>query len=983
MDTNESAGSTGENKDGGGHKGDEDPAASQLSAQFWISSRKEVKNKKFEELLKQTESITTFMMGPNRGGKGGHGDDAVDHRHRMTEEEEDEELLADVEEDEECVAKSFVTVFDESPFYVEGGTMRDYQVRGLNWMIALHESGINGILADEMGLGKTLQTISLLGYMKHFRTFPEPNVVIVPKSTVANWMSEFKRWVPTLRAVCLLGDQETRNRVIKETLSHHGTWDVCVTSYEMVIREKSVLKKIAWKYMVIDEAHRIKNEKSKLSDIVREFNTQNRLLITGTPLQNNLHELWALLNFLLPHVFNSSEDFDEWFNTDSCLENNTLVERLHAVLRPFVLRRLKSDVEKKLLPKKELKVYVGLSKMQREWYTKILLKDIDVVNGAGKMDKMRLQNILMQLRKCSNHPMLDILEDYCLWKQFHYCRLDGQTPHEDRERQINEFNADDSTKFLFMLSTRAGGLGINLATADVVILFDSDWNPQADLQAMDRAHRIGQKKQVRVFRFITENTIEERIVERAEIKLRLDRLVIQQGRIQSNDQPSNKNMNTLGKEEMLSMIRHGADHIFASKDSELLTDEDIDKILERSETKTQELAEKLAKLPEETLRNLTFDAAATSDSVYQFEGEDYREKQKSLIGHWIEPPKRERKANYAVDAYFREALRVNTAPPSEPKLPKAPRMPRHNNVQDFQFFPARLVALVEKETLYFRKTLKYRVPFNPDLGAEAHTIQAEEQAKIDTAVPLTEEEVLEKEDLMTLGFSNWSRRDFMQFVKANERLGRDNLDSICKEVEGKTKEEVEEYFYVFWDRIKELQDADKILTQIEKGENKLQKKQMIRKALDAKVKQYRSPFHQIRIQYGTNKGKNYTEEEDRYLVYMLHKLGFDADNIYELLRLSIRDEPAFRFDWYLKSRNTNEIQRRCNTLITLIEREAHEEVSRSAGGQPGGRRAARRKAAAMTDEERARKRKRTQPNPQQLLLQHLHQMQQLQQQGEK
>ena len=165
-----------------------------------------------------------------------------------------------------------------------------------------------------------------------------------------------------------------------------------------------------------------------------------------------------------------------------------------------------------------------------------------------------------------------------------------------------------------MLSTRAGGLGINLATADVVVLFDSDWNPQMDLQAMDRAHRIGQEKQVRVFRFITENTVEEKIVERAEVKLRLDKLVIQQGRLLDKS-------NTLNKDEMLSMIRHGADHVFASKDSEI-TDEDIDSILAKSENKTQELAEKLEKLGESSLRNFTMDAPM--ESVYQFEGEDYR-----------------------------------------------------------------------------------------------------------------------------------------------------------------------------------------------------------------------------------------------------------------------------------------------------------------------------------------------------------------------
>lgn len=544
-----------------------------------------------------------------------------------------------------------------------------------------------------MGLGKTLQTISLLGYMKHYRNIPGPHMVLVPKSTLHNWMSEFKRWVPTLRSVCLIGDKEQRAAFVRDVLLP-GEWDVCVTSYEMLIKEKSVFKKFNWRYLVIDEAHRIKNEKSKLSEIVREFKTTNRLLLTGTPLQNNLHELWSLLNFLLPDVFNSADDFDSWFDTNNCLGDQKLVERLHMVLRPFLLRRIKADVEKSLPPKKEVKIYVGLSKMQREWYTRILMKDIDILNSAGKMDKMRLLNILMQLRKCCNHPylfdgaepgppyttdmhlvtnsgkmvvldkllpklkeqgsrvlifsqmtrVLDILEDYCMWRNYEYCRLDGQTPHDERQDSINAYNEPNSTKFVFMLSTRAGGLGINLATADVVILYDSDWNPQVDLQAMDRAHRIGQTKTVRVFRFITDNTVEERIVERAEMKLRLDSIVIQQGRL------VDQNLNKIGKDEMLQMIRHGATHVFASKESEI-TDEDIDGILERGAKKTAEMNEKLSKMGESSLRNFTMD---TESSVYNFEGEDYREKQKIAFTEWIEPPKRERKANYAVDAYFRK-----------------------------------------------------------------------------------------------------------------------------------------------------------------------------------------------------------------------------------------------------------------------------------------------------------------------------------------
>merc|ERR1719186_2426248 len=617
-------------------------------------------------------------------------------------------------------------------------------------------------------------------------------MVLVPKSTLGNWMNEFKQWCPTLRAGCLIGDQETRNTFIRDVMMPGG-WDVLVTSYEMILREKSVFKKFTWKYMVIDEAHRIKNEESKLSVVIREIKTTNRLLLTGTPLQNNLHELWALLNFLLPDVFNSSEDFDEWFNTNSCLGDDTLVKRLHGVLKPFLLRRLKADVEKSLLPKKEVKIFVGLSKMQREWYTKVLMKDIDIVNGAGKVEKMRLQNILMQLRKCCNHPylfdgaepgppyttdehiinnaaklrvldkllpkmqaqgsrvliftqmarMLDILEDYCWFRGHQYCRIDGNTAHEDRDRQIQEFNAENSSKFLFMLSTRAGGLGINLYTADVVILYDSDWNPQMDLQAMDRAHRIGQKKQVKVFRLVVENTVDEKIIEKAEIKLKLDRMIIQQGRLA--EQKTN-----LNKDDMLGMIRHGASHVFASKDNEV-TEMDIDNLLAMGEKRTQEREKELEQLGESSLRTFTLDTKP-EDTLYKFEGEDFREKQKDDIGlHWIAPPKRERKANYAVDAYFREALRTGA---NEPKAHKAPRPPKQPIVQDFQFFPGRLFELLDQEIYHYRKTVGYKVPINTDLGSDAKRVQKEEQRRVDDAEELTEEEQEEKEDLLTQGFAN-------------------------------------------------------------------------------------------------------------------------------------------------------------------------------------------------------------------------------------
>jgi SWI/SNF-related matrix-associated actin-dependent regulator of chromatin subfamily A member 5 len=595
-------------------------------------------------------------------------------------------------------------------------------------------------------------------------------------------MSEFKRWCPSLKAICFIGDQATRQRIIQEELLP-GNWNVVVTSYEMVIREKAQFKKFNWRYLVIDEAHRIKNEKSKLSEIVREFKSANRLLLTGTPLQNNLHELWALLNFLLPDVFNSSEDFDAWFNTNN-LDDQALVHRLHTVLRPFLLRRLKTDVEKALPPKKETKIYIGLTTMQREWYTRILMKDIDIVNGAGKVEKLRLLNILMQLRKCCNHPylfdgaepgppyttdyhlvensgklrlldnllrklkeeghrvllfsqmtrMLDILEDYCMWREIDYCRLDGQTPHDERQQHIDAFNAPGSEKFLFLLSTRAGGLGINLATADTVILYDSDWNPQVDLQAQDRAHRIGQTRPVQVLRLITDSTVEERIVERAEMKLHLDHIVIQQGRL------TDAHMK-VGKEEMLSMIRHGADAVFAAKDS-MYTEEDLDTILEKGEKKTLEMKERMTAMGESQLRNFTMDVQG---SIYDFEGEDFREKRKEILGlnNWIEPPKRSRKqANYTVDTYYKEVLRM-----SEPKAPKAPRPPKQPVVQDFQFFPQSLIELLEQEIYAYRKSIGYKAVLNPELQDPEEALQQEQEA-IDTAEPLSEEQVKEKEVLL-------------------------------------------------------------------------------------------------------------------------------------------------------------------------------------------------------------------------------------------
>lgn len=356
--------------------------------------------------------------------------------------------------------------------------------------------------------------------------------------------------------------------------------------------------------------------------------------------------------------------------------------------------------------------------------------------------------------------MLDILEDYCLFRRYKYCRIDGSTAHEDRIVAIDEYNKPDSEKFIFLLTTRAGGLGINLTTADIVVLYDSDWNPQADLQAMDRAHRIGQTKQVYVFRFITEGSVEERMLERAAQKLRLDQLVIQQGRTQTSK--------AANKEELLEMIAHGAEHIVNSGD-DLMVNDDIDEIIQRGEERTQELSSKYEGLSFDALANFKSEA-----SVQQWEGEDFRAGRKALQFNPLALSKRERKLNYSVDAYFKESMRAGPSKPD--KAPKMPRAPKQLQLQDFQFFPSRLAELQEKEIAYYKKTNEIPATVEESQGPEDTPEKLEEDRRIaqeiiDNAEPLTDEEVAEKNELLKQGFEDWSRRDFQQFVRALETYG--------------------------------------------------------------------------------------------------------------------------------------------------------------------------------------------------------------------
>ncbi|KDN53349.1 hypothetical protein K437DRAFT_271581 [Tilletiaria anomala UBC 951] len=933
--------------------------------QHFIDIKKE-RDPAFAKLLEESEQQNKGKKRKGGAPSGGG------NRRRKTEKEEDEELLKEDDDEED----SFI--FEESPHYVKGGTMRPYQVAGLNWMISLYHHGINGILADEMGLGKTLQTISFLGYLKFFRDTPRFHLVVVPKSTLDNWRREFTHWVPGFNVITLKGSKEERAEVIEKHLLPQD-FDVLITTYEMCLREKSSLKKLSWEYIVIDEAHRIKNVDSMLSQIVRAFTSRSRLLITGTPLQNNLMELWSLLNFLLPDVFSNSEDFESWFNGKGDGNQDAVVQQLHKVLKPFLLRRVKADVEKSLLPKKEINVFVGLTDMQRKWYKALLEKDIDAVNGAGgkKEGKTRLLNIVMQLRKCCNHPylfdgaepgppfttdqhlidnsgkmiildkllksmktkgsrvlifsqmsrVLDILEDYCFFREYEYCRIDGSTAHEDRIAAIDEYNKPDSSKFVFLLTTRAGGLGINLTSADIVVLFDSDWNPQADLQAMDRAHRIGQKKQVYVFRFVTEHAVEERILERAAQKLRLDQLVIQQGRAQQA-QKAQQN-----KEDLVDMIQHGAEKIIAGKES-MVVDDDIDKIIAQGEQRTADLQARYQSLGLDELANFK------SDTAYEWEGTNFQGGKRPLGQLWIEPSKRERKVNYSVDSYYRDAMRVGP----KSTAPKAPRAPKQIATPDWQFFPQLLIDLQERETAAYQKSIGYKVPLREAKDGETQDDldeeRRQEQETIDNAQDLTEEELAEKEELAQQGFTDWTRRDYQNFVKGCEKHGRKAFGAIAQEFfpdESKTEKDIKAYSEVFWQRVGELTDSERVVSRIEEGEAKLAKQSLTESLLRKKIASYRSPLQQIKLTYNQTKGKSYSEEEDRFLLVRLANYGLSDEDAYEKIKKDISIDPMFRFDWFIKSRTSQELSRRCTTLLGLLLKDEPgfaDETVKSSHGKP-------------------------------------------------
>uniref|UniRef100_A0A4W6EIC3 Chromodomain helicase DNA binding protein 5 n=1 Tax=Lates calcarifer TaxID=8187 RepID=A0A4W6EIC3_LATCA len=543
--------------------------------------------------------------------------------------------------------------FEHQPWYINatGGTLHPYQLEGLNWLRFSWAQGTDTILADEMGLGKTVQTIVFLYSLYKEGHSKGPFLVSAPLSTIINWEREFEMWAPDFYVVTYTGDKDSR-AIIRE--NEFTFEDSAVKSGRKVFRMKKdtpikfhVLL-TSYELITIDQAHRLKNNQSKFFRILNGYKIYYKLLLTGTPLQNNLEELFHLLNFLTPDRFNNLEGFLEEF---ADISKEDQIKKLHDLLGPHMLRRLKADVFKNMPAKTELIVRVELSPMQKKYYKFILTRNFEALNSKGGGNQVSLLNIMMDLKKCCNHPylfpvaaveapvlpngsydgnllvkssgkltllqkmlkklkdeghrvlifsqmtkMLDLLEDFLEFEGYKYERIDGGITGGLRQEAIDRFNAPGAQQFCFLLSTRAGGLGINLASADTVIIYDSDWNPHNDIQAFSRAHRIGQNKKVMIYRFVTRGSVEERITQVAKRKMMLTHLVVRPGLGSKTGSMSKQELDDIlkfGTEELFKDEMEAARTMGDNKDGEEgnvihYDDDAISKLLDRSQDATED-----------------------------------------------------------------------------------------------------------------------------------------------------------------------------------------------------------------------------------------------------------------------------------------------------------------------------------------------------------------------------------------------------------
>lgn len=524
----------------------------------------------------------------------------------------------------------------KQPDNVIGGELMKYQLDGMNWLYHKWYEQKNAVLADEMGLGKTIQIIAYLATMvRDWNCFPF--LVVVPNSTCANWRREVKKWAPSLRVVAYFGSKEARETTMKYELFARDSKElrchVVVTSYDCAADDSArrFFRSMPWQALIVDEGQRLKSDKTLLYSSLAALKIPFKILLTGTPLQNNARELFNLLQFLDDTV--DAAELEQRFQD----LNSAKITELHEMIRPFFLRRTKAQVLTFLPPMAQIVVPVSMSTLQKKLYKSILGKNPDLLRaifgGARELSgsqRASLNNILMQLRKCLCHPfvynqgieernvsvsvshrnlveasgklqmlelllpklrerghrvlifsqfldMLNMVEDFMDGMEMQYQRLDGTISSLQKQKRIDEFNAPNSSLFAFLLSTRAGGVGINLATADTVIILDPDFNPHQDIQALSRAHRIGQKKKVLCIQLVTRASAEEKIMQYGRKKMALDHVLIEQ--MDAEDAED---------KDLEGILRHGAAELFdddGEKDIKY-DDASIEKLLEASQVES-------------------------------------------------------------------------------------------------------------------------------------------------------------------------------------------------------------------------------------------------------------------------------------------------------------------------------------------------------------------------------------------------------------
>lgn len=433
------------------------------------------------------------------------------------------------------------------------GVLRNYQEKGFKWLNTLDYLGFGGILGDEMGLGKTFQTIAFLLSKEDSKS-----LIVAPTSLVFNWYSEFKKFAPSLKVVMVNKSPSEREEIIKD----YKKYDILITTYNLVKRDLESYKKIFFDYVILDEAQNIKNPSSQNSKSVKELKSKNRFALTGTPIENSLMELWSIFDFIMPNYLYDENKFTTRYYR-RLEEEPVIIEELKRLVTPFILRRYKKDVIKELPDKIEKKLIIPMEEEQKKVYKaysdhiKALIEK-KVINDEFKSSKIEILSYITKLRQIAIDPSL-VMDKYLggsgkmeallelvtqgieenhkilIFSQFtsvlknisklfklnyiSFSYLDGSTPSKERGKLVEDFNKNSNS--VFLISLKAGGTGLNLTSADIVIHFDPWWNPAVEDQASDRAHRIGQKNVVEVIKMISENSIEEKIVNLQEEKRKL------------------------------------------------------------------------------------------------------------------------------------------------------------------------------------------------------------------------------------------------------------------------------------------------------------------------------------------------------------------------------------------------------------------------------------------------------------------------------